>query len=50
MWEADLTIIERELTLAGVNPALDALKELAAELRASALDTARDTGRALAAR
>lgn len=50
MWEADLTIIERELTLAGVNPALDALKELAAELRASALNTARDTGRALATR
>jgi FMN-dependent NADH-azoreductase len=50
MWQADLTIIERELTLAGVNPAMDAFKELAAELRANALDTARDTGRALATR
>jgi FMN-dependent NADH-azoreductase len=29
-WEADLTVVERELTLVGVNPALDHLKDLAA--------------------
>jgi FMN-dependent NADH-azoreductase len=48
IWQADLTIIERELTLAGVNPAMDALKDLAAELRADALNAARDAGRAIA--
>ena len=50
MWEADLTVIERELTLAGVNPDLDALKDLAARLRSEALTAARDAGKALAAR
>jgi FMN-dependent NADH-azoreductase len=50
MWEADLTVIERELTLAGVNPALDALKDLAAQLRTDALTAARDAGRALVTR
>jgi FMN-dependent NADH-azoreductase len=48
MWGADLTIIERELTLAGVNPALDGLKDLAAKLHSDALDAARDAGKALA--
>jgi FMN-dependent NADH-azoreductase len=48
MWEADLTIIERELTLAGINPALDALKDLAAGLHSDALGAARDAGKALA--
>jgi FMN-dependent NADH-azoreductase len=48
IWQADLTIIERELTLAGVNPAMDALKDLAAELRANALNSARDAGRTIA--
>ncbi|HYZ52355.1 MAG TPA: NAD(P)H-dependent oxidoreductase [Streptosporangiaceae bacterium] len=50
MWEADLTVIERELTLAGVNPALDDLKDLAAQLRADALTAARDVGKALVTR
>jgi FMN-dependent NADH-azoreductase len=50
MWGADLTIIERELTLAGVNPALDGLKDLAAQLRADALTAALGAGKALAAR
>src|ERR1700760_4979213 len=27
LWEADLTVVERELTLVGVNPALDHLKD-----------------------
>jgi FMN-dependent NADH-azoreductase len=47
VWEADLTVIERELTLAGVNPALDALKDLAAQFHAQALDAASEAGRAL---
>jgi FMN-dependent NADH-azoreductase len=50
IWQADLTIIERELTLAGVNPAMDELKDLAAELRANALNAARDAGRTLSSR
>jgi FMN-dependent NADH-azoreductase len=50
LWEADLTIVERELTLAGVNPALDDFKDLAASLHSEALTAARDAGKALAAR
>jgi FMN-dependent NADH-azoreductase len=50
MWEADLTVIERELTLAGVNPALDDFKDLAARLRSDALSAAHDAGKALSAR
>lgn len=50
MWGADLTIVERELTLVGVNPALDHLKDLAAEHHATARDAAHHTGRALAAK
>jgi FMN-dependent NADH-azoreductase len=49
MWGADLSIVERELTLAGVNPALDHLKELAAELRAKALEDADKIGTDFAA-
>jgi FMN-dependent NADH-azoreductase len=47
VWGADLTVIERELTLAGVNPALDDLKDLAAQFHAQALDAASEAGRAL---
>jgi FMN-dependent NADH-azoreductase len=50
VWEADLTVVERELTLAGVNPALDDLRDLAARLHTEAKDAARDAGRALAAK
>ena len=50
MWEADLTVIEREFTLVGVNPALDDFKDLAAQLHSDALAAARDAGKALAAR
>ena len=50
MWEADLTVVERELTLAGVNPALDGLKDLAAKLHADALGAAYDAGKALTIR
>jgi FMN-dependent NADH-azoreductase len=48
VWEADLTIVERELTLAGVTPAMESLRDLAAELHLVAKDAARDAGRALA--
>jgi FMN-dependent NADH-azoreductase len=50
MWEADLTVVERELTLAGVNPALDGLKDLAAKLHSDALGAAHDAGKALTIR
>jgi len=46
LWGADLTVVERELTLAGVNPALDALRPLAAQLHTQALESAVAAGRA----
>jgi FMN-dependent NADH-azoreductase len=49
-WQADLTVIERELTLAAVNPALEGLKDVAAQLHTEAKAAARDTGRVLAAK
>lgn len=50
VWGADLTVIERELTLVGVNPALDALAEPAALSKKLAEEAAADAGRFLAAR
>ena len=50
MWGADLTIIEREITLVGVNPALDDFKDLAAQFRADALTAALEAAKALATR
>jgi FMN-dependent NADH-azoreductase len=47
LWGADLTVVERELTLAGVNPALDALRPLAAQLHSQAMEAAVTAGRAL---
>jgi FMN-dependent NADH-azoreductase len=47
VWGANLTVVEREFTLVGVNPALDAFKDLAAEMHAGALRSAREAGRAL---
>lgn len=49
VWGADLTVVEREFTLVGVNPALDAFTDQAAELHAGALASAREAGRALGA-
>ena len=43
---AHLTVVERELTLAGVNPALEPLRELATQVHTAALDAAREAGRA----
>lgn len=48
-WGADLTVVERELTLVGVNPALDQFTDLAAQLHADAREAARDAGKVLAA-
>lgn len=50
MWGADLTVVERELTLVGVNPALDHLKDQGAAARDAALAAARDAGKAFVAR
>ncbi|TCK20848.1 FMN-dependent NADH-azoreductase [Pseudonocardia endophytica] len=48
VWGADLTVVEREFTLVGVNPALDDFRDVAAEMHASALDAARVAGDKLA--
>ncbi|CAL9335488.1 FMN-dependent NADH-azoreductase [Streptomyces sp. enrichment culture] len=50
VWQGDLVIVERELTLAGVSPAMAHLKDLADDLHAKALDAAREAGRQLAAK
>lgn len=49
VWGAELTVIEREFTLVGVDPALDDFTELAAGLKEAAYTAAREAGRALAA-
>ena len=49
MWQAELTVIERELTVAATTPGMEGLRDLAARLHTDALDAARHTGRALAA-
>lgn len=48
VWGAELTIIEREFTLVGVNPALDDFTDLAATMHEQALTAAQEAGRALA--
>ncbi|MBE7190548.1 FMN-dependent NADH-azoreductase [Jatrophihabitans endophyticus] len=47
VWGADLTVVEREFTLVGVNPALDAFTDAAADMHRTALDEARVAGKAL---
>src|SRR6204780_5777158 len=49
VWGADLTIVEREFTLVGVNPALDQFTDAAAGLHREALSAAREAGQALGA-
>jgi FMN-dependent NADH-azoreductase len=46
---ADLTVVEREFTLVGVNPALDAFTDMGAEMHRGALQSAREAGQALGA-
>ena len=48
VWGADLAVVERELTLVGVNPALDEFEELAADLHTRALEAAERAGQQLA--
>ncbi len=50
IWGADLTLIEREFTLVGVNPALDQFTEMATLMRKSAHEACADAGRTVAAR
>src|SRR5690242_11958475 len=49
VWGADLTVVEREFTLVGVNPALDDFKDLAAQFKDAAHAAAAAAGKALAA-
>ena len=48
VWGADLTVVEREFTLVGVNPALDEFAELAELMRKNAEEAAMQAGTALA--
>jgi FMN-dependent NADH-azoreductase len=48
MWGAELTVVEREFTLVGVNPALDAFTDAAAAMHSEALSAAQQAGKALA--
>ncbi|WP_230487042.1 hypothetical protein [Nocardioides anomalus] len=50
IWGADLTVIEREFTLVGVNPALDEFAELAAMMKKEAEEAAASAGKDLATR
>lgn len=47
VWGAELTVVEREFTLVGVNPALDVFADAGAEMHRSALAEAQEAGRAL---
>jgi FMN-dependent NADH-azoreductase len=49
VWGADLTVVEREFTLVGVNPALDEFTELAHEMHVAALSAAGEAGKVLGA-
>lgn len=48
VWGANLTTIEREFTLVGVNPALDEFLELGAKLKSDAHEAATTAGKKLA--
>ena len=48
VWGADLTVVEREFTLVGVNPALDEFADLADRMRQDAIAAADEAGRVLA--
>ena len=49
-WQADLTVIERELTLAATTRGMEGLQDLAAQRHTEDLAAARHTGRTLAAK
>ncbi|MFC5821403.1 FMN-dependent NADH-azoreductase [Nonomuraea harbinensis] len=48
VWQADLTLIKCELTLAATTPGMEALRDLSARQRADALAAALEAGRSLA--
>jgi FMN-dependent NADH-azoreductase len=48
VWGADLTVVEREFTLVGVNPALDDFNDLAAQFKDAAHAAAAMAGKSLA--
>jgi FMN-dependent NADH-azoreductase len=48
VWGARVTVVERELPVEGLNPAIDDFRELAAAARDDAFAAAREAGRALA--
>ncbi|GAA4992722.1 NAD(P)H-dependent oxidoreductase [Yinghuangia aomiensis] len=48
VWQADLTVVKRELTLAATTPGMEDLRDLAARHHSDALTAAREAGRALA--
>jgi FMN-dependent NADH-azoreductase len=50
VWKADLLVVQRQLTLVCVKPALDALKDDAAEVRAAAHQLASEHGQSRAAK
>ena len=50
VWGADLTVVEREFTLVGVNPALDQFTEVAAEMKKAAHEAATNAGKVLASK
>lgn len=50
VWGADLTVVEREFTLVGVNPALDEFADVAATMKQVAHEHSARAGKALAAR
>ena len=50
VWGADLTVIEREFTLVGVNPALDEFAEAAELMKKLAEESAVEAGQSLGAR
>ena len=47
VWGADLSVVEREFTLVGVNPALEEFTDLAREMHAESLSAAAEAGRIL---
>jgi FMN-dependent NADH-azoreductase len=49
VWGANVTVVERDFTLVGINPALDEFQELGATLKEAALVDAEKAGKALAA-
>jgi FMN-dependent NADH-azoreductase len=48
VWELDLKVVESELTLADVTPAMESLRGMAADIRIAAERSAREHGRDLA--